>query len=594
MKTFISSIFSSCLGTLLAIGLLILILGAIGAGVMLKNKPDVHVKENSVLKLEIPAVLPEQSNNIPFDAFEFNQNVTIGLHDMAKTIIHASKDPKIKGIYISGGSYEHGYASLKIIRDALIDFKNQGKFIVSYGNFLDNRNYYIASVCNKIFLHPLGFLDLKGFGITTVFMKEFFDKVGIDFNVYYAGEFKSATEIVRFNKMSPQNRLQLKEYIDSQYQQYLDEVYKSRNLSYESLKSNFDLFSSHSPDLAYSYKIVDSIAYESDAFSYMRNMMGSKEQDKIDFVKFQDYYENVKAKNEDYSSSNRIAVVFAEGTITDAHGEEGQIGSKYLKILRDIRTTNSIKGMVLRVNSGGGSALLSDEILKEIDLIRAQGKPVIVSMGDYAASGGYYIACHSDSIFSSPYTLTGSIGVFALIPNFNKLMGDKIGIDADTVGTGPMSNKFSTLLPWGKEEAEILQANVNHTYNRFISVISTGRNLEIDKVKEIAKGRIWGGRKAIELGLVNRIGTLDDAIASVAKLASIEKYRISEFPSQKDPLQKLLDKMQGKDEETSSSIKAMFLKNELGSMYNWYQEVEYYKKNKGLQMKLPFILSRSN
>jgi protease-4 len=443
-------------------------------------------------------------------------------------------------------------------------------------------------------MHRLGFLDLKGFGITTVFLKEFFDKVGIDFNVYYAGEFKSATEIVRFNKMSPQNRLQLKEYIDSQYQQYLDEVSRSRNIPYESLKSNFDQFASHSPDLAYSYKIIDSIAYEADAFSYMHHMMGSKEQDKIDFVKFQDYFENVKDKNGDYSSSNRIAVVFAEGTITDAHGEEGQIGSKYLKILRDIRTTNSIKGMVLRVNSGGGSALLSDEILKEIDLIKAQGKPVIVSMGDYAASGGYYIACHSDSIFSSPYTLTGSIGVFALIPNFNKLMGDKIGIDADTVGTGPMSNKFGTMLPWGKEEGDILQANVNHTYERFISVISTGRKLEIDKVKEIAKGRIWGGQKAIELGLVNRIGTLEDAISAVAQLASIEKYRISEFPSQKDPVQKLLDKMQGKDDESGSSIKSMYLKTELGSLYNYYQEIEYYKNNKGLQMKLPFILSQNN
>jgi protease-4 len=587
MKNFISSIFSSCLGTILALFLIIFILGAIGSGMVLKNKSEVHISDNSVLKLEIPAQLPEQTNNsdLDFSKFSFDNGV-IGLHDLAKTIKHAATDSKIKGIYLKGSSFNHGYATLKVIRDALQEFKSNGKFVICYTNFLDHKNYYIASASDKIYLHPLGYIDLKGFGIAIPYFKEFLDKIGLDFNVYYAGEFKSATEPFRFNKMSPQNRLQLKEYIDSQYHLYIDEVSESRHIPYETLKADFDQFASHSPERALSNKLVDSIGYEDDAFASIQHSLSLPENDKINFVRMEDYYEKVKELNENYSSSNRIAVLFAEGDITEGSGKEGEIGRKYLKILRDIKTTKSIKGLVLRINSPGGSALLSDEILKEVDLIKAQGKPVVVSMGEYAASGGYYIACHADSIFASPYTLTGSIGVFALIPNFNKLTGDKIGIDVDTVGTGPMANKFNVMLPWGKDESDIFQENIEHTYDRFISVISTGRNLDKEKVKEIAKGRIWTGQKAIEIGLVNKTGTLQDAISCAARMASVDKYRTSEFPSQKDPLQKLFDMMQGNKEDQSSRIQEMYLKSELGSYYNWYKQVQFYRNNQGLQMRL--------
>ncbi len=591
MKKFLGSILSSCLGTLLALIVLILVFAGIGSTFMATSKASKHVQANSILRLVIPDELPEQSNNRPLQNFNLDNSISIGLHDLTKAIKNATTDGNIKGIYLQGSGFNHPYASLKVIRDALLEFKNSGKFIVTYAQFIDHKSYYLQSVAQSIYAHPYTFIDLKGFQASVPHFKELFDKLGIDFNIYYAGEFKSATEPFRFNKMSAQNRLQLREFLQSEYQEYLKEIANSRAIDKNELQNLFDLYKCYSPKLALSNKLIDSIAYESDVYANMRSKIGLQESDKMNFISIEDYFETSKSKNEDYSSSNRIAVVYAEGDITDASGEEGQIGRKYIKIFRDIRTTKSIKAMVLRVNSPGGSAMLSDEILKEIDLIRAAGKPVVVSMGNYAASGGYYIACHADSIFANPYTLTGSIGVFALIPNFTKISGDKMGIDIDTVGTGSMACKFNVMLPWGTDEARILQENISETYNRFISVISEGRKLEIEKVQEIAKGRIWSGTKAIEIGLVDALGELKDAILCASRMASIDKYRISEFPTQKDPMQKWIDAIQGKKEDQSEVLTKSILKSEMPELYPYYTEFKYWKSQKGYHMKLPFVFS---
>ncbi|MEI2693767.1 MAG: signal peptide peptidase SppA [Saprospiraceae bacterium] len=591
MKKFLGSILSSCLGTLLALIVLILVFAGIGSTFMATSKASKHVQANSILRLVIPDELPEQSNNRPLQNFNLDNSISIGLHDLTRAIKNATTDGNIKGIYLQGSGFNHPYASLKVIRDALLEFKNSGKFIVTYAQFIDHKSYYLQSVAQSIYAHPYTFIDLKGFQASVPHFKELFDKLGIDFNIYYAGEFKSATEPFRFNKMSAQNRLQLREFLQSEYQEYLKEIANSRAIDKNELQNLFDLYKCYSPKLALSNKLIDSIAYESDVYANMRSKIGLQESDKMNFISIEDYFETSKSKNEDYSSSNRIAVVYAEGDITDASGEEGQIGRKYIKIFRDIRTTKSIKALVLRVNSPGGSAMLSDEILKEIDLIRAAGKPVVVSMGNYAASGGYYIACHADSIFANPYTLTGSIGVFALIPNFTKISGDKMGIDIDTVGTGSMACKFNVMLPWGTDEARILQENISETYNRFISVISEGRKLEIEKVQEIAKGRIWSGTKAIEIGLVDALGELKDAILCASRMASIDKYRISEFPTQKDPMQKWIDAIQGKKEDQSEVLTKSILKSEMPELYPYYTEFKYWKSQKGYHMKLPFVFS---
>ncbi|MBK8296256.1 MAG: S49 family peptidase [Saprospiraceae bacterium] len=343
MKKFLGSILSSCLGTLLALIVLILVFAGIGSTFMATSKASKHVQANSILRLVIPDELPEQSNNRPLQNFNLDNSISIGLHDLTRAIKNATTDGNIKGIYLQGSGFNHPYASLKVIRDALLEFKNSGKFIVTYAQFIDHKSYYLQSVAQSIYAHPYTFIDLKGFQASVPHFKELFDKLGIDFNIYYAGEFKSATEPFRFNKMSAQNRLQLREFLQSEYQEYLKEIANSRTIDKNELQNLFDLYKCYSPKLALSNKLIDSIAYESDVYANMRSKIGLQESDKMNFISIEDYFETSKSKNEDYSSSNRIAVVYAEGDITDASGEEGQIGRKYIKIFRDIRTTKALK-----------------------------------------------------------------------------------------------------------------------------------------------------------------------------------------------------------------------------------------------------------
>ncbi|HQX44290.1 MAG TPA: signal peptide peptidase SppA, partial [Saprospiraceae bacterium] len=368
---------------------------------------------------------------------------------------------------------------------------------------------------------------------------------------------------------------------------YTEQVAKSRNLENAHLKNIFDQFLASSPMKALEYKLIDSIAYEIDAQNNLRFKLGLDAGAKINFVNLNEYFlANGKSK-QDYSAKNKIAVVFAEGNIIDGPGQEGEIGRKYVKIIRDIRENKNVKAIVLRVNSPGGSAMMSDEILREIDLARAEGKPVVVSMGDYAASGGYYIACHADSIFASPHTLTGSIGVFAMIPNVKTMTDEKLGIDFDTIGTGPMASKFNLTQNWGTEEANIIQENIDHTYKTFLKVVSLGRNMSTDQVNEIARGRIWLGSKALQNGLISKIGELDDAIKSAATLASIDRYRITEYPQQKDPVQKFIDQIKGDEDDIKSTMTKKILKENLGSVYPYYEEWLNIQKNTGVQMRLP-------
>lgn len=587
MKNFFVNIFSSCLGTLLALLLLVFILAMVATS-QLATEGAAPVKTQTILKLDFNSAIPEQSNNLPLEDFSLNTEMVIGLRDMVKTIQKAKTDDRIKGIYFNVSPIDEGFATLKEIRDVLLDFKSSGKFIYCYSYYLNHKNYYLSSVADEIHFHPLGFTELKGLGYSLPHFKELSDKLGISFNIYYAGEFKSATEPFRMNKMSDNNRLQLRAFLDDIYASYLNEVAASRKLDRNVLKNNFDNFLSHTPQLALENGLVDHLSTETEVFNIMRGKLGIDDKSKLNFISQSDYYKNTKDTDENYSSSNRIAIVFAEGDIIDSNGEEGQIGRKYLKTLREISELSSIKAVVLRVNSPGGSALLSDEFLEEMKLIKSKGKPVVVSMGDYAASGGYYISCFADSIFSNPFTLTGSIGVFALIPNFAKLTDEKLGIDYDSVGTGPYANKFNLMFPWGEEEKQVLEKNILATYNRFTDNVANGRNIPIEEVKEIARGRIYSGHQALKLNLVNSIGSLNDAIECAARLASIDSYRTSEFPTQKDPIQKLVDALQGK--ESGSSLQSAALKNELGKTVAGFDDLIYWQKAQGLQMRLPYVL----
>ncbi|MCC6815933.1 MAG: signal peptide peptidase SppA [Saprospiraceae bacterium] len=588
MIQFLKFILASCLGTALALILLFLILIGIGTSKIAEqtSSPTVTIKENSILSIKIPDLLPEQTNNVQIQGITFKDEKILGVHDIASSIDQAADDPQIKGIYLIGSMYDHGYSTLKIIRDALLNFKSKGKFIYSHSNYYNHKNYFLASTANQISIHPLGFIELNGFGAAIPFYKELMEKIGLEFNIYYAGEFKSATEPFRLSKMSDQNRLQLREYLESQMNEYVHQIAATRNLSNEELRSDFDLFKSYTPQKAVENKVIDRVAHEESVLAEIKSKLNIQSDADINFVSLYNYCIS-KGNRTDYSAKNKIAIIYAEGNITDAKGEEAEIGRRYLKMIRDIRNNEKIKAVVLRVNSPGGSALMSDEFLYELDLTREAGKPVVVSMGDYAASGGYYISCHADSIFASPHTLTGSIGVFALIPNFKVMADQKIGVDFDTIGTGPMANKFNLTSTWGIEESTRMQENINNTYDRFIKVVSEGRKLTIENTKEIAKGRIWTGKKAVEIGLVNRIGELKDAISSAAKLASLDHFRTVEYPTRDDAFQKLIKKFQGKEDELSSTIQSSIIKSELGEFYPYYKEWKELKELKGIQARLP-------
>ncbi|HRI00481.1 MAG TPA: signal peptide peptidase SppA [Saprospiraceae bacterium] len=587
MKDFFKFIFASCLGTFLALILIFFVsLGVIGSFASKSFKNSTSISEQSVLKISIPASLPEQTNNIPMEGLSFNEEKVLGIHDYAKAIRFAATDSKIKGIYITNPQGKHGLSSLKVIRDALNDFKASGKFIIAYHNYLDHNSYFISSVADQILIHPLGFTEMRGFGASIPFYKELMEKIGLKFNIYYAGQFKSATEPFRLEKMSTQNREQLSEYLNSQYQEYIQQVADSRKLSVEALKSDFDFYKSSSPEKAKENKIVDEIAYETDAILWMKNKIGIGADDKLQLVNPTEYFANLPS--EDYSIQNKVAVLYAEGDIIDNAGREGEIGRKYINQLREIRKNKNIKALVLRVNSPGGSAGLSDEFLHEIDLIKASGKPVVASMGDYAASGGYYISCHSDSIFASRHCLTGSIGVFAMIPNLSTMTDQKIGVDFDTIGTGPMATKFSLFHSWGDNEGRIIQNNIDHTYDRFLQVVSEGRKMDKTKVHEIAQGHIWLAPKAKSIGLVNEIGELKDAINCAARMASLDRFRVAEYPTQKEALEKFIDRFQNKDSETKQAVKEYFLRTELGEFYPYYQELKNISAKTGVQMRLPY------
>ena len=443
----------------------------------------------------------------------------------------------------------------------------------------------MASVADELHLNPLGDLDFRGFAVIQPYFKGMLDKIGVDMQVTYAGDFKSATEPFRRKQMSPENRQQVREFVESLYGSFLSDIASSRGMTVPELKDIADKWKVRNPEDAVKFGLIDKVGYEDEIMAEMRNRLGLEEGAKIPFMSMANYYK-AKGPIKDYSVKDRIAVVYAEGGIEDGEGNPGTIGDEeYVKMLRKIRDDDRAKAVVLRVNSPGGSALASENIWRELQLIKDAGKPVVVSMGDYAASGGYYIACMADTIFAEPTTLTGSIGVFSMLPNAEQLMEDKLGITFDTVKTGQYSTSLTPFYGWTESERQIMQQDVNVIYETFLQRVADGRNMTRDQVHEIAQGRVWTGQRALEIGLVDAIGGLDQALATAANLAGLEKYRTREYPPVKDPIQQLMESFM--DEET---FQTRLLSRELGEYGDLYDEIHYMKTAKGVQARLPFVL----
>ncbi len=592
MSQFFKFMFASCLGTALALVLLSFIgfCTISGAASALSSK-KVAIEPNSVLEIDFKKPLPEKTNNLEM-GFTLDDDKTLGLHDLIWTIREAKKDDNIKGIYLNNVmDFPAGRASASAIRRELVDFRASGKFIVAWSSLLMQDAYGIASVADSVFLNPSGMIDFRGFAAIVPFYKNLLDKLDVDMQIYYAGKFKGATEPLRLEKFSAENRLQIDEYLEAMYDEYLAEIASSRGVSKEELRRIASDFQVREPEDAVKMRLIDAVGFEDRAISAMKTRLGLNEKDKLRKITATDFFETKGGKTSDFSAKDKIAVVIAEGTIGFGEGDAGEItDEKYVPMLRKIRADEKNKALVLRVNSGGGAAISSDMILRELDLFRASGRPVIVSMGDVAASGGYLIACHADSIFAEPNTLTGSIGVFMAFPHLGRTMRENLGITFDTIKTGRFSASLTNVLSYSDEEKKIMQDFTDRTYSDFLNSVASGRKKTKEQIHEIAQGRVWTGRKAKTLGLVDELGDLDRAISSAAKMAGLEKWRTSEFPRTKDPFEQILDKVM-KKKGAEDEARATLLKSELGPFFEHYRRLEDLQKMSGKpQMRLPFEL----
>ena len=589
MKQFFKFMFASCLGVFLAMIALfffgVVSLAGLAAGSEENTK---EVKSNTLIEIKLENPIPELTDNV--DKSPFESKTTVGLHDLTLALDHAATDDKVKGILINTRFLMTGFSTLSKIRQAIIDFKQKsGKTVYAYGDFMSQGAYYLSSAADTIMIHPKGSVDFTGMSAEIPFMKDLFTRLDVKWQIYYAGQFKSATEPLRLDKMSDQNRLQTREYINGLYDMMLTDISKSRKISVDALKDIANDYKLRQADDVVKYKMADATGYYDQMLTMLRHKLGLKEKDKINSISLNDYASSFKKP--DQSSKDKIAVVYAEGNIgygSDTE-EAGTIeGERYAKMIRKLRNDDNVKAIVLRVNSGGGSSFGSDLIWRELDLARQQGKTVISSFGDYAASGGYYIAMASDSIFAEPNTITGSIGVFATIPGLQKTFKNKLGISFDTIRTGKYSAMSGVNIDFTDEEGKIIQASVDSTYEQFLQIVANNRHKTRDEIHNIAQGRVWLGTKGKEIGLVDRLGSLDDAIHSAAAKAQLTKYRIVEYPKAKEGIQRLLENYMG--QKPTDDLAKAAIKKELGEFYVYYDYLTEMKKMKGPQMRMPFVL----
>ena len=594
MPQFFKFIFASCLGTLLAIGLFAFLgVGALAslAGSATEEK-KVAVKPNSVLELNFDLALPEKSNNTEIDPFDMDHQDIPGAHDIIRTIREAKEDADIKGIYIQPAMLSMGKANAAAIRSALEDFKSSGKFIVSYSTLYSQNAYYLASVADSVLLNPTGAVEFKGYAATITFFKEMLDKMDVQMRIFYAGQFKSATEPFRLDKMSEPNRLQTRVYLNALYDIFINDIARSRNIAPDELRRIADNLDGFSAEKALSSHLIDRLAHEDQAITLMKNKIGLGTSERLNRIKLHEYYAAKVKNKKSGSGKDKIAVVYAEGEITDGKGSQpGTItDGHYVKILRKLRMDDNIKAIVLRINSPGGSVVASENIFREVLLCKEAGKPVVVSMANVAASGGYYIACQADSIFAEPATITGSIGVFGLIPILQKTMKENLGITVDTVKTARHSAFGSAMLDFSPEESQMIQSRIEATYEDFLTKVATGRHKTRDQVDSIAQGRVWPGTVAKSIGLVDDLGGLERAINAARQLANLDKYTLKEYPEAKTGMEQFIEKF-AKKEDRDDMISASVLKAELGEMYPLYRSLSDMRKAKGIQARLPFELA---
>ncbi|OYQ37469.1 signal peptide peptidase SppA [Flavobacterium cyanobacteriorum] len=561
----------------------VVLIGIIAGG----SEKTVQVKENSVIELDIAEVKNDYAGKFYNDEFAFlNDEPKDGLVNVLKAINAAKKDTKIKGITLTNTTSQLGMAQTKALRRKLEEFKQSGKFVVAYADTYTQADYYLSSVADTVYLNPVGEVEFKGLSSEVMFFKDFQEKSGIKFEVIRHGKYKSAVEPFLSNEMSPENREQLTVLLNTVWSSMAADIAKSRKITVESVNSIAENLSARTPELAKASKLIDKIGYVDEFENGIRKALKIKKDEEINSVDILDYVQTAELSDLLNSGTDKIAVVYAQGEIMGGEGDLTVVGEGAMReALKEAREDKDVKAVVLRVDSPGGNALTSELIWREIELTKKK-KPVVVSMGNVAASGGYYISCNASRIFAEPNTITGSIGVFGVLPNLTQL-SDKVGIHTEQVNTHSNASGYSLFTPLQDNTRAVVQEGVEKIYTTFVSRVATGRKMTPEQVDAIGQGRVWAGADAVKIGLVDELGSLDDAIKYAAKLGKAKDYSIEDYPEYEMTFEKLLS---GKMPFAQS--KEEFIKEEVGEEnYRIIERMRRASQLRGPQLILPYEIN---
>ena len=582
---FLGNLLAAILGTLIALGIVFVMffffIALLGSG-----DDTVKVKDNSVLEIQLQRPIADYTGSSELNPFSGLFEESQGLDEILQAITVAKDDDRIKGISINNNFLLAGLAQTQTLRKVLQDFKESGKFIYAYGDFYSQKDYYLASVADSVFLNPVGVMDFRGLSSEVLYFKDLQEKTGVKMEVIRHGKYKSAVEPYLENEMSEANRTQIKELIQSLWNSMIDDISIARQISTSDLNTIADTLGGRLPKYAKQNRLIDDVLFYDQYESVIAKALSEDENEDINYISLDDYTQ-YSSKKEVRTGNDKIAVIFAQGEILYGEGGPDIIGQGIInEALIKAREDEKVKAIVLRVNSPGGSALTSDIIWREVELAK-EVKPVVVSMGNVAASGGYYIAAGADKIFAEPTTITGSIGVFGTIPNIEGLAKD-IGINAEQVGTNKNSVEYSLFEPMGEAFRNQVQESIEDTYETFLSRVSNGRNISMAQADSIAQGRVWSGVDAQRLGLVDELGTLEDAIAAAAGMAEIESYGIRKYPKYKSGFERFMEDISG----AGAKMKENMIKEEIGEeTYQVLKDIKSYMNQKGIQARMPFTLN---
>ncbi len=583
MKEFFKYVFATVFGIVISAVILGVLFFIVFVGMIssIGSEKETVVKKNSVLYLNLDQAIIERTPEGSFGSFlGGSSDKSIGFNDVIKALKKAQSDEKIQAVYINVSAPNAGMATMLEVRNAIIDFKKSKKPVIAYSEVYSQGAYYLASAANKVYLNPEGDLEFKGFSSNLMFFKGALEKLGIEAQIIRVGNYKSAVEPLINTKMSDYNRQQVTAYVNGLYDTFLTGISQTRKIEKDSLAQIADQYKIQLPKDALAYKMVDGLKYKDEILDELRNITGTDKKKDINTVSINDYVKSLTTEDES-SSKNKVAVIYANGDIVGGEGSDEQIGSERIsRAIRKARLDDDVKAIVLRVNSGGGSALASDVIWREMVLSK-KVKTVIASFGDVAASGGYYIGCAADSIFVQPNTITGSIGVFGVIFNFQELFNNKLGLTFDGVKTSQYADIMSSNRPLTPAERAIIQKGVNNIYDTFIAKVADGRKKTKTQVDSLGGGRVWIGTDAVKNGLADRIGSFGDAVTSAAKKAKLKDYKVVEYPEKIDPLKQFLG-------SAKENVSAYYAKKEFGENYVLYKQMQKAISNTGIQARMDY------